>query len=239
MNIEIANKLLELRKEKGFSQEQLAEQLGISRQAISKWERAEASPDTDNLIELARLYGISLDDLLLHTPTAMPKEEETETKQKGDFVHVGFDGVHVVDDNGDEVHVTWKGIKVKDSSRDIKIDKDGIVTDGERVECGRFFKTSAFPIGIVLVTAILLYMFIFQQYMIGAILLMTIPVVSSLFLAIKKRKMTLFAYPVFITMIYLYLGFSDRSLWGKAWVVFVTIPAYYALAQYFDNLGEK
>jgi len=52
MNIEIANKLLQLRKEKGLSQEQLAQKLGISRQAISKWERAEASPDTDNLIEL-------------------------------------------------------------------------------------------------------------------------------------------------------------------------------------------
>ena len=55
MNIEIANKLLQLRKEKGLSQEALAQELGISRQAVSKWERAEASPDTDNLIELAKL----------------------------------------------------------------------------------------------------------------------------------------------------------------------------------------
>lgn len=64
MTIEIANRLQKLRKEKGYSQEQLAEALGISRQAISKWERAEASPDTDNLICLAKLYGISLDNLL-------------------------------------------------------------------------------------------------------------------------------------------------------------------------------
>ena len=64
MNIEIADRLQKLRKEKGFSQEQLAEELGISRQAVSKWERAEASPDTDNLVELAKLYGISLDELL-------------------------------------------------------------------------------------------------------------------------------------------------------------------------------
>ena len=58
----------------------------MSRQAISKWERAESSPDTDNLIALARLYGISLDGLLLHTPTggaaaqAAPEPEpEAET----------------------------------------------------------------------------------------------------------------------------------------------------------------
>lgn len=64
MNIEIANRMVQLRKKQGLSQEELAEKLGISRQAVSKWERAESSPDTDNLILLARLYQISLDDLL-------------------------------------------------------------------------------------------------------------------------------------------------------------------------------
>lgn len=64
MTIETANKLLKLRKQHNLSQEELAEKLGISRQAISKWERAEASPDTDNLILLARLYNVSLDELL-------------------------------------------------------------------------------------------------------------------------------------------------------------------------------
>lgn len=65
MNIAIADRLLRLRKAHGFSQEELAEKIGISRQSVSKWEMAEASPDTDNLIALARLYSISLDELLL------------------------------------------------------------------------------------------------------------------------------------------------------------------------------
>ena len=64
MNLEIANRLVALRKENHLSQEALAEKLGISRQAVSKWERAEASPDTDNLIALAKLYHVSLDELL-------------------------------------------------------------------------------------------------------------------------------------------------------------------------------
>lgn len=77
MNIEIANRLVNLRKEKGFSQEQLAEKIGVSRQAVSKWERSEASPDTDNLIMLARLYEVSLDELL-RTEDEIPQPEETE-----------------------------------------------------------------------------------------------------------------------------------------------------------------
>ena len=64
MNIVTANRLLELRKMNGYSQDVLAEKIGVSRQAVSKWERAESSPDTDNLIALAELYGITLDDLL-------------------------------------------------------------------------------------------------------------------------------------------------------------------------------
>ncbi|MDR0917073.1 MAG: helix-turn-helix domain-containing protein [Oscillospiraceae bacterium] len=64
MTIETANRLVALRKEHGYSQETLAEKLGISRQAVSKWERAESAPDVDNLILLARLYGVTLDTLL-------------------------------------------------------------------------------------------------------------------------------------------------------------------------------
>lgn len=76
MNIEIASRLAKLRKEKGLSQEDLADKLGISRQAVSKWERAEASPDTDNLILLARLYDVSLDTLL----STDAKDEEIKTE---------------------------------------------------------------------------------------------------------------------------------------------------------------
>ena len=64
MNVEIAQRLAAMRREQGYSQEELAERLGLSRQAVSKWERAESSPDTGNLIALAKLYGVSIDDLL-------------------------------------------------------------------------------------------------------------------------------------------------------------------------------
>ncbi len=64
MNIRIANRLLEYRRASGYSQEELAAKIGVSRQAVSKWERVEASPDTDNLIALASLYGVTIDELI-------------------------------------------------------------------------------------------------------------------------------------------------------------------------------
>ncbi len=85
MNLEIATRLVGLRKANKLSQEALAEKLGISRQAVSKWERAEASPDTDNLIALAKLYHVSLDELL--------KINEEEERDSAGGVDVGTDGI--------------------------------------------------------------------------------------------------------------------------------------------------
>ncbi len=57
-------KLKKLRIEKQLSQEDLANQLGVSRQAISKWEQDIALPDTNNLILIAKIFKVSLDDLV-------------------------------------------------------------------------------------------------------------------------------------------------------------------------------
>ena len=59
-----AQKLQELRKAAGLSQEELAEKLGVSRQSVSKWELGQAYPETEKIIELSRMFGVSLDVLL-------------------------------------------------------------------------------------------------------------------------------------------------------------------------------
>lgn len=81
MNVEIANKLVKLRKNRGLSQEALADKLGVSRQAVSKWERAESSPDTDNLISLSRLYDVSIDDMLNGQIDEMDNAEDAKRKR--------------------------------------------------------------------------------------------------------------------------------------------------------------
>jgi transcriptional regulator with XRE-family HTH domain len=69
-----SEKLLHLRKQRGWSQEQLAEQLCVSRQAVSKWESGSSLPDVEKLIALSALFDLSLDELLLDKPSeaAMP-----------------------------------------------------------------------------------------------------------------------------------------------------------------------
>ncbi len=63
--MEFNNKLYELRKQKGFSQEELANRLNVSRQTVSKWEVGDSTPDMEKLVAMSDLFGISLDELVL------------------------------------------------------------------------------------------------------------------------------------------------------------------------------
>ena len=63
--MEFNNKLYELRKHKGFSQEELANRLNVSRQTVSKWEVGDSTPDMEKLVAMSDLFGISLDELVL------------------------------------------------------------------------------------------------------------------------------------------------------------------------------
>lgn len=58
------NNLKFFRKKKGYTQEQIAEKIGISRQAVAKWERGEALPDIENIMALAEIYEVTVDSLV-------------------------------------------------------------------------------------------------------------------------------------------------------------------------------
>ena len=62
--MEFNNKLYELRKQKGLSQEELANRLNVSRQTISKWEVGESTPDMEKLVAISDLFEVSLDELV-------------------------------------------------------------------------------------------------------------------------------------------------------------------------------
>lgn len=151
MDLAMAQRLVDRRKAAGLSQEALAAQLGVSRQAVSKWERSESSPDTDNLIALAALYGVSLDELLYgeaasdadgsedgSTETvdeAKEAEDSAEHADCGDKPLVDISlarGIHVIDPNkGEEVHVGWNGIHVTNERKgeEVHMGPDGVHVD--------------------------------------------------------------------------------------------------------------
>lgn len=227
MNIETANRLLKLRKEKGLSQEELANQLGISRQAVSKWERAEASPDTDNLIELARLYNVTIDELLT-TPAEnnqagaqtkhRPESEQPNTTPREDSQAASDDdntwqqetrreenpaGEHPYEKKD---HVSFKDGRIDIESQNgdrVHIGLDGIhVVDqnGERVDIGLHD---------------------------GVHVSQGINAPDSIHWGKSKHDPAMhFPYPVLAFLAFILLGMAFNGWWWS-WLAFLTIPLYY------------
>ena len=76
----IGNRIVALRKSKNFSQEYLAERMEVSRQAVSKWENDLSTPDMQNLIRLAELFGVSVEYLASGGAAAKPEGGEVGEK---------------------------------------------------------------------------------------------------------------------------------------------------------------
>ena len=247
MNIVIANRLVELRKKSGLSQEQLADKLGLSRQAVSKWERAEASPDTDNLICLAKLYNVSLDELLSSDETIddiakETKEREEENKgddftvkdDKGNVVHVSKDGTYVhVNDGENDVVVSDKGVNINSTDKKEKPKtKEEIRHDiiGGSI-CGGTCL-------LVAVAYVILGCLVPSGWALYWPLFILAPIVPSLYEAISKRRFCEFVFPLLITGIYCFLGMF-LGLWHPYWFLFLLIPVYYTVFSPIDKKNHK
>ncbi len=85
--MKLADKILNLRKAYGMSQDDLAEKLNVSRQAISRWEMGTAQPDTSNVLQLSKLFGVTTDYLLnddYESDHDVPVVKETEITTKAE-----------------------------------------------------------------------------------------------------------------------------------------------------------
>jgi len=213
MNIKIAGRLADRRRDAGLSQEELAEKLGVSRQAVSKWERSESSPDTNNLIALAKLYDVSLDDLLYvdsateddiafetedraqqecadndgtaDSASGDDADEGTDTGDDGDFVHISLkDGIHIKDGD-DVVRVAWDGVHVTE--------------DGETVFASDSIASS-----------------VWHGYEAGDVNMITQ----------SKSAWLKFPFPLVTIIAYLLIGFL-ASEWLLGLSIFLLIPLYY------------
>ncbi len=251
MNKKTAKKLESLRREKGFTQDELAAKLGISRQAISKWESAESSPDTDHLIALSKLYGVSIDELIGAPDTknadlkaereaffgmdgrqnAQPKEKRPASAAASFpfpvlvvaiFLFIGF------------VFNTWHPTWLIFLSIPIYY---YIVTWAENGKNGQ--KRSAlalFPYPLLVVIAFLGIGFFTGIWNPTWLLFLTIPLYFIIVAIFSGDKGAANAwYPIFIVLLYLALGFFF-NLWHPTWLLFLTVPLYYILTGKKKNL---
>lgn len=293
MDLAMAQRLVDRRKAAGLSQEALAAQLGVSRQAVSKWERSESSPDTDNLIALAALYGVSLDELLYgeaasdadgsedgSTETVDEAKEAEDSAEhadcgdkplvdislargihvidpnKGEEVHVGWDGIHVTNERkGEEVHVGPDGVHVdtlEDDGHSVHTNDDGTVTiDGETFSSwkeahdkldhhGKHFHTKVgrawnkFPFPALVTLAYLVLGIVYGTWATGLFLVFLIPVYYALGDFIDQRhlsKLIDVVYSVSAEAWFLYMWLCLEQP-HPAWAILITIPVIKALMRW-------
>lgn len=208
MNLKIAEKLQAHRKAHGYSQEELADLLNVSRQAVSKWERGEASPDTDNLIALAKIYNITIDQLI---------NGECE--------------VEVVIEDKDESKAQETAKNESEAENVEVIQEEDDDEDDEKKLSARQRATLAIVGGSVSLIITMIYLivgFCFDLWHPTWILFMMIPVVATFADAIVKKDVKHFAYPVLVAAIYVLIGFLT-GLWHPCWAIFLTIPVYYII----------
>ena len=245
MTIEIADRLVKLRKKYGYSQEELADKLGLSRQAVSKWERAEASPDTDNLICLAKLYGVSLDELLATDEDIdtiveeQIKDEEPKQEEKpndDDRVVINDKGVFLSDKKGNRVEITEDGVK--------KINKDGTVTKKEMDVPLAVIGSIEATLCILATVAFILLGALCGLWYCAWVVFFVPEIICSFMRAIRKKNaqhfniafVSLFAF-FFVCM---WIPGLSANLWHPMWVVFFAIPIYHtAVGGINKALGKK
>ena len=247
MDLAMAQRLVDRRKAAGLSQEALAAQLGVSRQAVSKWERSESSPDTDNLIALAALYGVSLDELLYGkavddadcsedsdagaeaSDEAEEDEDSADNTSRSDKPLVDISlarGIHVIDpDKGEEVHVGWNGIHVTNDRKGEKVHvgPGGVYVDTLEDD-GHSVHTNADG---------------------------TVTIDGETFSSWKEahdkldhhgkhfhtklgRAWNKFPFPAIVALAYLALGIVYGT-WGMGLFLVFLIPVYYAIGDFIDR----
>ncbi|MDE5995693.1 MAG: DUF4097 family beta strand repeat-containing protein, partial [Eubacterium sp.] len=230
----------------------------------SKWERSESSPDTDNLIALAKLYGITIDELLNGTDAQKkiteekteekPEDEQAETENNyanndsEEKTDINFNNGFNVENGKDKVHIGWDGIHVESKSGDnVHVSGDGVhvhTKDGHNYNrpVPPFYspkpEKNPWLHALLPIAVVFLYLFFgfFTRHgwAVGWIMFLFIPIIETAITAIKTRNPARFCYPVFVTAMYL-SGGMILHVWHPTWILFITIPMYYIICDAYNK----
>ena len=245
MSLELGKRLAEFRKRNNFSQEELANRLKVSRQSICNWENGDASPSIDYLQDLARLYNVTIDDLINVNKNI--DECYKKNEEKGSYVHVSKKGIFINDsDEGDFFSIDENGIKIKEkgSSFDNEDEKYDFVNDNgkwkviynEKVKNRKIIKKVAGLLdGIMalVISAIYLILGFLDNSLWAKMwpLFFTFLIPGGILRCIGLKKLNDFPI-VFISLtVYFFLGtcLPNNSGWHPYWVILFIIPIYYSI----------
>lgn len=212
---DLGERIVLLRKERNLSQEALAERIGVSRQAISKWERGEASPDIQNLASLAEEFGLSLDEFV-HAA-----EEFSTHKTK----LIGLK----LRKQAEKLIILAVAIFILSAFGFIALPFDG--------------RTNVLIFGILITAGVLLCIkasFLFERFnLLNKDLLAQDDEESVETRASKKKKESIgAAVAILCVIIYLFISFV-YNLWHPGWLVFLLIPLTFVLLDAFDFKDPK
>lgn len=82
----LSDRIQALRKANGMSQEELADRMGVTRQAVSKWESEQSMPDLDKVIALSEIFEVTTDFLLKGIEPAPPKDQDDDARDRKSVV---------------------------------------------------------------------------------------------------------------------------------------------------------
>lgn len=203
----LGEKLAKLRREHNYTQEEFAEILNVSRQAVSKWESDLAYPETDKLIRIGELYGCSMDYLLKNDAAEIKAPESrfagSEEKQPPE-----------------------------PQNEEEKEEPDGENEEEDERPTPRQQRIISAVNGVTAICVTIAYLamgFVFRLWHPAWVIFFLIPLVATLADAIAMKKASVFAYPVLVAGVYLLMGFLAK-LWHPGWLIFLTVPVYYLIA---------
>lgn len=211
----LGERIVSLRKEMNLSQEALAEQIGVSRQAISKWERGEASPDIQNLAALAETFNMSIDEFI-HSEEELPGRK---TKLVGIELRK----------NAEKLIIVAVAIFILSAFGFISLPFSD--------------KTNILLFGILVAAGVLLCIkagFMFERfYMMNKDALTRDDELQPRTSYSRRKKDAIgTAVALICTLVYLFISFV-YGLWHPGWLVFLLIPITYVLLDAFEFKGPK
>lgn len=215
MSYEFADRLIELRKSKGMSQEELAQRIGLSRQAVSKWERAESSPDIGNLVALADIYELTIDEIVKGVVRDQGSEDAVIEPSDETTVE---DVVIDIEETSEEAMSAEEGdtvatIPPPDPSQRVIV--GGPITAEASFVDPADLRSSHDQSSVTNVK-------IDHMHIDPGVA----ERVREAHLKRPKDPLLTFPYPLACALLYLILGFVF-GWWHPAWIIFFTIPFYY------------